>query len=300
MKKNNKIILILIILILVIIGIFVFYINKNKKAIYLIFNDSGAFKYEDKEWATFDKEENAIFDDKFNIFINNENKGKYEIRYVNDKWYFFNEDRDSIDFSGDLFAYHSKENISLANIKKQELNNQDISYLNKVLKKENLEVNSLNGYRINEKVSLDIDGDDKEETIYAVSNADIMENNGKVFSCVYYVKNNKVYTLRLDVYDNNADEYYLYTINNLFKMENNGKYYLSITQFSDMTSENNGTYLYGLNMTNKYELLVSSNDKTKNKAKRSNNTILIFIIPVIIIIIGGYLFYKKVTAEEID
>lgn len=300
MKKKNQIVLILIILVLVIIGIYIFFNSQKNEATYLVFNDSGTFKYERKKWTTFDKEENTIFDNKFNVLIDNENKGKYEIRYVNDKWYYFDKKINSINFSGDLFAYYSNKDIELANIQKQQLNEQDITYLNQVLKKENIKVERISNYRINEKVIFDIDGDEEEEILYAVSNADIMENNGKVFSCVYYVKNNKVYTLRLDVYDDNAEMYYLYTLNNLFQMENNGKYYLSVLQFSDMTNENNGVFLYGLNMTNKYELLVSSNDKTENKAKNKNNTILILLLPIVILAIGGYILYKKITDEGID
>lgn len=301
-KEKGKIIIgIILACILIAVGVYLFLIIAKKNDIYLIFNDSGAFKYEDNKWTTFNNEEDSIFDKEFNVYIDNEYKGKYEIRYVNDMWYYFDENNDSQDFSGELFAYNSKDNITLANIKKEEINENDISYLNDVLKDENIEMNINDYYRINEKVNFDIDSDGKEETIYAISNADVMENQDKVFSTVFYVKNKKTYTLKLDIYDESEDNYYLYSVNNLFEMEKNGKYYLSINQFSDMTNANNGTLLYQLNITNQYKLVISSNDRTTDQSnKNGNNGIFIILIPAIILIIVGYLFYKKIKKEEID
>lgn len=303
MKKNSKkwkIILVFIILVIILlIGGFAYFHNQNKP-LYLVFKDYGAFKYEDDKWYNLEIANDKIFDKKFTVFIDNEKKGKYEIRYFSDRWYYFDDNRDSIDFTGDLFAYYGDKDISVTNLEKQKLNIGDLEYLNKVLKKENIEVNNVDNYRINEKVILDIDADEKEETIYAVSNADVMENNGKVFSCVFYVKDNKVYTLKLNIYENSKETYYLYSINNLFQMENNGKYFLSIVQFSDMTNENNGISLYGLNMTNKYKLLIASNDKTKNKENKNKNMIVILLISVVIVILGGYIIYRKIMNEEID
>lgn len=303
MKKNSKkwkIVLTFVVLIIILLISGYIYLQNQNKPLYLVFKDYGSFKYEDDKWYNIDIATDKIFDKKFTVFIDNIKKGKYEIRYFSDRWYYFNDDRDSIDFTGDLFAYYSNKNISVANIEKQKLNTDDIEYLNKVLQKENIEVTNLDDYRINEKVILDIDADEKEETIYAVSNADVMENNGKVFSCLFYVKNDKVYTLKLDIYENQEEDYYLYSINNLFQMENNGKYFLSIIQFSDMTNENNGVSLYGLNMTNKYKLLIASNEKTANPTKKNKNVILILLIPVIIVILGGYIIYRKIMSEEID
>lgn len=302
MKKNKKKIIIGIVLIFVLIaiGVYLFLSKTKKNDTYLIFNDSGTFKYEDEEWTTFNNAEDPIFDNDFNVYIDNEYKGKYEIRYVNDMWYYFDENNDSQDFSGELFAYNSKDDITLANIKKQEIDENDISYLNDVLKDEDIKTGINDYYRINEKIDFDVDGDGKEETIYAISNADVMENQDKVFSTVFYVKNNKIHTLKLDAYDSDEENYYLYSINNLFELEKNGKYYLSINQFSDMTNANNGTLLYQLNVSNQYKLLISSNDTTDQSNKGGNNGIWILFIPIIIIVIGGYLFYKKITKEEID
>lgn len=303
MKKNKKKLIIGIVLffVLIAIGVYLFLIIAKKNDTYLIFNDSGAFKYEDNKWTTFNNEEDSIFDKQFNVYIDNEYKGRYEIRYVNDMWYYFDENNDSQDFSGELFAYNSKDDITLANIKKQEIDENDIFYINDILTDADIKMDINDYYRINEKVNFDIDSDGNEETIYAISNADVMENQDKVFSTVFYVKNNKVHTLKLDVYDSDEENYYLYSINNLFELEKNGKYYLSINQFSDMTNVNNGTLLYQLNISNQYKLLISSNDRTADQSnKNRNNSIFIILIPVIILAIVGYLFYKKVIKEEID
>lgn len=297
MKKNK--ILIGIIIIVVLIGIFIFFQNQSKKNDYFVIGDYGTFKYEKGKWSTFDRESNNIFDNKFDVYIDNESKGNYEIRYFNDKWYYFDKNMDSQNFTGNLFAYYTDKEIEVAKIEKGTLTESDMTYLNKVLNKEKIIMQVNDYYRINEKISFDIDSDGTEEIIYAVSNADIMENNGKTFSCVFYVKNEKIITLILETYDDNEDEYLLYSVNTLFQMENNGKYYLSIDQFSDMSNENNGVILYGLNNLNKYKLLVSSDAKTEDKTK-NNNGILFIIIPLVIIVVGVYLFYKKVTKEEID
>lgn len=297
--KKKKSLMIIIIIIVILIGIFILFQNQSNKKDYFVIGDYGTFKYEKGKWSTFDRESNNIFDNKFNVYIDNQEKGKYEIRYFNDKWYYFDNEMDSQNFTGNLFAYYSDKNMSVANVEKETLTESDMVYLNKVLKKEKITMQADDYYRINEKISFDIDGDDIEENIYAVSNADIMENNGKTFSCLYYVKNDKPITLVLETYDNNEDEYLLYSVNTLFKMENNGKYYLSIDQFSDMSNENNGVLLYGLNSLNKYKLLVSSDDKTEDKSKK-NNGIFYIIIPVVILVLGVYIFYRKVSAEEID
>ncbi len=299
MKKNKKFIFLWLIIFIIILTVVFFYHTKNSKKIYLVFNDYGAFKYEDDEWAVFDKEENTIFDHPFKVYINGEDKGDYEIRFFNGKWYYFDEDMDSMNFSGNLFAYNSKQKISLAQVNKNKLNRDDINYLNKVLKKKNLQVENIDNYKINEKVTFDIDQDEKEETIYAVSNADVMQEVENPFSCLFYVKNSKIYILKLDVYTEN-DDYYLYTINNLFEVGDNGKYYLSIIQFSDMTNENNGMLLYQLNRNGKYELTISSNEKTKDRTRNNDNSIYIGVLLFVIMLVGIYFFYRKMTKEEID
>lgn len=302
MNKKSKFWIILVIVILIVISIFVFFNEKGKtsKDAYFVYNDSGTFMYSNGKWDNFSKEENTIFDNKFKVYIDRESKGKFEMRYVNDRWYFFDSNMDSEDFSGDIFAYYSKNNISVAENKVEEIDSNDISYINKALKKEKITVNESTAYRIGEKTNYDVDSDGKEETIYAVSTADILEDLDDSFSTIFYVKNNKVYTLLLDTYTNNSDSVILYSINNLFSFENENKYYLSINQFSDMSNENDGTILYGLDLTNKYKLEISSNEKTSKVKNNSSLNLWWIILPVILIALGAYAFYKKMQEKDID
>ena len=67
-----------------------------------------------------------------------------------------------------------------------------------------------------------------------------------------------------------------------------------------MNNDNNNTILYGLDLRNKYKLKISSNSNTKRVNNESSLTILWIILPIVLLVIGGYIFYKKTQAEEID
>lgn len=302
MKKKNGIWIILVILVLIIIGVFIYMRNANqgKNDSYIVFNDSSVFRYHKEKWEKISKEENRVFDNRFDVYMDNNYEGKFEIRYVNDKWYYFDENMDSKDLSGDMFAYYSKNDISLAKNKIEQVNSEDINYINKALKKKKIVVNENTNYIMNEKISYDVDSDGKNETIYALSNADVLEDLTDTFSTVFYIKNNKVYTLLLENYTNESENVVLYSINNLFAFKDENKYYLSINEFSDMNNDNNNTILYGLDLRNKYKLKISSNSNTKRVNNESSLTILWIILPIVLLVIGGYIFCKKTQAEEID
>lgn len=302
MKKKNGIWIILVILVLIMIGVFIYMKNANqgKNDSYIVFNDSAVFRHHKEKWEKISKEENRVFDNRFDVYMDNNYEGKFEIRYVNDKWYYFDENMDSKDLSGDMFAYYSKNDISLAKNKIEQVNSEDINYINKALKKKKIVVNENTNYIMNEKISYDVDSDGKNETIYALSNADVLEDLTDTFSTVFYVKNNKVYTLLLENYTNESENVVLYSINNLFAFKDENKYYLSINEFSDMNNDNNNTILYGLDLRNKYKLEISSNSNTKRVNSESSLTILWIILPIVLLVIGGYIFYKKTQAEEID
>ncbi len=302
MKKKNGSWIILVILVLIIIGVFIYMKNANqeKNDSYIVYNDSAVFRYHKEKWEKISKEENGVFDNRFDVYMDNSYEGKFEIRYVNDKWYYFDENMDSKDLSGEMFAYYSKNDILLAKNKIEQVNSEDVNYINKALKKKKIMVDENTNYIMNEKISYDVDSDGKNETIYALSNADVLEDLTDTFSTVFYVKNNKVHTLLLENYTNESENIVLYSINNLFTFKNEDKYYLSINEFSDMNNDNNNTILYGLDLRNKYKLEISSNSNTKRVSNKSSLTILWIILPIILLVIGGYIFYKKTQEEEID
>ncbi len=304
-KKNFWFVLSIIIMAIIIISTIVV-INvlspKQKKQIsYFAFFDIGAFKNTNDKWSVIPIDDTQVFSNKFDVLIDNEYMGKYELRYFDNKWYFFDNDMNSESFSGDLFAYHSNQKVSVANIVINELESSDLTYVNKVLEKEGYSLSSLNNLTISEKIEFDIDSDGEDEVIYSVSDADIMSNQKNAFSTVFYLKNNKVYTIKLDIYTSNNQIYSLYSINNLFKIGNSNKYYMCIYKFSEMNSENQEISIYKLNKSNHYELAISSNDKI-DKSKEKGNSIIALVIILPILIIGAIviIIYYNISKNNID
>ncbi len=131
---------------------------------------------------------------KFDVYVNNQLLGNYNLLY-NNIWYLFDDNRNSKSYGGSLIAIRGNKKYEVIDFQEEDLNEEDLKKVKNVLKSENIEYTYNLSYK--KKVTLDVDGDSKEETIYAISNVFTSEPNQK-FSIVF-IDNDGIEVLYKDV-----------------------------------------------------------------------------------------------------
>ncbi|MBQ7141314.1 MAG: hypothetical protein IJO32_07425 [Bacilli bacterium] len=231
MKKSYIIIFgslsIYILLVLILFG-------KNEKKIIpeeyiLIGNDIKLSTYDNK-WDTID---NEVFNiKKFYVYDDNEYKGKFEVKYHNDRVYLFDEKRNSIKLNGNFTAVSSK-NIKIKEFKIDSITDINNSIIKKIEEELKIKIDSLEQLSLNQKVVLDFDNDGENEELYLLSNMFNM-NNGKIkkgFSLVWYVNNNKIQKLiDLVINEKKRLDSYSYSISGIIDYNNDKEYELIISK----------------------------------------------------------------------
>ena len=164
--KKSYIVIVIIFVIYTAIMCFVFGNRKNKDDTKFLVNNS-IFTYKNDKWdiSSFDNETYAKL--LFNVYINNEYQGKFYLRSHNDKWYYFDDNNESYDFYGSLFATGEKVSTDVINFNES---SASLSEVTEILSSNDLSINSLDELTQNKKISFDFDSDGDDETIYSLSN----------------------------------------------------------------------------------------------------------------------------------
>lgn len=177
----------------------------------------------------------------YNVYINSDYKGKYDIELINDTFYYYDKNVNKTTYSGDLFAYSGGGSIIIKDdYDTSQITLDDIKYVNNLIEELKDTEISIFDLTLNKKIAIDLDNDKKDEYIYILSNFGC-ENckNSDYFSIVFIVDNNKASLLsksydKTDYYGINFyDLEYILDINN----DNNYEIVLSKSTFG-----NNKTY----------------------------------------------------------
>lgn len=199
---------------------------EKRKNTYLIIGNLIKFQYENGEWSDIqDKSKYNLVD--YDTYVNNVKLGNYKIQQFQNKWYLFDKDNNSIKYDGKLLAINTKRDFNLVEYKTKALDNNDKNILNEILKKHQIYKYKLN---VGEKVTLDFNGDGKTETLYAVSNAFIQEEQ-RNFALLVIIDNDKTIILK-QVYKESmfADEIPLMKIISIVDIDNDKKYEIIVDE----------------------------------------------------------------------
>ena len=216
MKKKKRYVVILVILAIYLLAMFLLfgnYIKKGKYETTIIIGQNTIWNYSDRKWINITS--NSTIQElnwtKYNIYLDNKYTGEYYLWY-DDKWYLFDDNKNAIKKDGNLLAFRSNYDIKVHNFSTSEI--KDYSYVKKVLSDNNLDINSK--FTVNNQITLDIDNDGTEETIYIISNVFAIDfYSDTIFSIVFMVKDGKIHTIYQDIdknYSTNGCKPYINTI----------------------------------------------------------------------------------------
>lgn len=169
------------------------YIRKNKLQTTLIVGEDTVWQLINKNWYYKDPSGDieAINWEEYEVYSNQQYLGKYDL-WHNDKWYLFDNKKNSYNYDGSLLAYSSNYNIKVSQFSIS--TPTDYTYIRKVLNDNSYSINS--ELTVNSVINIDYDNDGIEEQFYLLSNAFPIDTEPDyIFSIVFMVKENKIYEL---------------------------------------------------------------------------------------------------------
>ncbi len=298
-NKKNKVLMILGI-VAIVICVFVFVkFNLDARKAFLVIGDE-TWGYIDKKWTNI-KNTSGVFDKyNFNVYVDKKYQGKYEMKYFNNIWYYFDKENDSHKFDGDIISLAGDRNIDFVNVTIEEVIDSDLENINSALKEKSVNIIDLDKYPVKEKISYDFDGDGVEETVYSINNIASSISEGSVFTAVLYHKNdeNKI-VIYDDVKKQNEDDLFTYHLNYVVNVNKKNNLILSAGKNLDITSTKYVMYSFSLNDAKK-EHESSENYANVNVGNNDQIGKDVAIIILVISVIGVlfYLFIKKQTKEK--
>lgn len=253
--KKKKVIITLIIFVILYLGLMMLITNPSRQkkldlqaSDYLILGYDSVWKYRDGIWKDVENLEEVLEVKNFDVYIDNQNKGKYELRLRNDIWNYYDLNGKQMKFSGEILAISTSKNYSVPKIEKQSLTAEDLPLINEQLKQDNISIISINELYLGSKILYDINSDGKQEkliyftTMYAEGNVD-----GKVVSMVMIQEENKTQILKKEIVDK-VYEYrdgHVFVISNLLKYNDNN-YNIIIKQFRPMGNQEDNHFMYAI------------------------------------------------------
>lgn len=194
MKKDKKVAI--FILIFLIVGAIIFFLtigidllNKSSENIIIIGN-SGGFKKVNSRWVHINtkNELKSLSGNKFNVYVDNSYFGNYNLLY-DDKWYLFKNDDTPVNYNGNMLALSGSIKYKVANFTTHDI--EDKTYVNRVLRENNISEDSILTYSY--YTDIDLNNDGVLERIYTISNKFPYEDVGNLsFSYIFMLKNDKI------------------------------------------------------------------------------------------------------------
>lgn len=221
-KFEVSIMIILFTFTVVVIGCYMIYNIIISKQTYTLFLKP--YKVlECKKWNCEDVTEDSIkYNNKeYNVVINGEDIGVNSLYYnkANDKYYVFNKNNENLYKDGNLFGYTGKISISSPSYKVEQISSNDYSDI-----KNKLKIDFNEDYIIdNGKISLDFDGDGKNETLYYFYTGLDVGGLDMFFEYVIFGSNSKFYKiLGNSSNETNIDNVGISTITNVLDIFDDG------------------------------------------------------------------------------
>lgn len=199
MRKKSTYIILIIILLLFFLIVFYFFgldsIKKENDLTTIIVGNRTIWTLENRKWKMVPLEYfNNYSWKKFHVFLNQEEKGDYDL-WFDDDWYFFDDKKNSILLDGDLLAYQSNHSVDVYPFEIEDITNLNLVY--SYLDEKGISTNDFTSFY---QIPFDFDNDGYTEMFYVVSNAfpiDFLPN--EIFSLVFMEKNGIIYPIYTDI-----------------------------------------------------------------------------------------------------
>ena len=199
-------------------------VKQNNYSSTIIVGNSTVWDYSNKNWvnvrATTSIEK--LNWNKFLVYSNNEKIGEYSL-WHDDKWYVFDDNKNSVKIDGDLLAISANFDVKVLPFQLEQLNNNDMKYVYAVLQKNNLSVE--NKFTSLGKVRVDFDNDGVVENFYVMSNVFATDFTHKmIFSIVFMIKDDSIYYIYNDISENRSYNGCKPYFNSFIDVNNDNKY----------------------------------------------------------------------------
>ena len=219
--------------------------EKNDISAYLVIDGNRVLRYDGNNWEKVDSLENITMKE-FKVYSNNDYKGDYFLTKTNNKYYFFDDKYNSYNIESPFLAVSVKSKLEPINYELVELNDSDYDIVDNYLKK--IKINYSGDYSKQEKYVTDLNGDNKRDYIYVLSNQLYSDD---VFYVVFAKCGSKYITINSQTSANDIKDYELAWILTSSKDKFN-----DIILKSDKNEVYN-YYLYRYNQKNGYNIIIS-------------------------------------------
>ena len=168
MNKSNVKVFILLIIVFVIMFLLAYFFQEDRKLSkgLVVINGYNTYEYKYRNWNKVSNY--GIKWTKFNVYSNQTFVGKFSVNVNNNKYYFFDDKIKSYQIEYPYIAFGTDLKIKLKNYSEETYTSDDINLVSKYLE---IKKNSYRGeYNVFKKYVADLNGDNKEDYIYIVSN----------------------------------------------------------------------------------------------------------------------------------
>lgn len=246
-KKDIRYIVLGIALLILLIGLSIFVRFSNKKIVVVI-NDK-VIGYIDKQWKDVNNTSQVFGKYNFDVYDNLKYKGKYELNYVNDRWYFFDNNNDSYSFSGNIVAVSNKKDVIVEeSVSTNYCDDNDIQSLNPFLQAENINVDLYDENTYKYKIEYDFDKDGKKEIVYSINNLE--SDTASYFTMLLYKNEEKIEKMFYETKElEYKDDLPIFSLDYVITLSSIKKHFLIITSAKnlDVNSTYNMVYSFSNN-----------------------------------------------------
>lgn len=191
-KKNIILLCVVFLLLGIYIFLLLFFNNPNgNKGKYLYVGNYLIWEYKNNEFVQLNEVSDKISEADFVVYDGTKKKYASYAQYVNNNWNFLGKGYSDLNIKDYRIAYTGFKNIDLANYKLKGYDVSDDEYISLINNTKNeSEFNSFRNSLV--KTDVDIDGDEKSETLYTMSSYALSITNYKITSYVFVVDDGKV------------------------------------------------------------------------------------------------------------
>ena len=199
-QLNRKYIILFVILIVyVVLCIMVFGIKQNNenrgKRVYIVLSPKHKFAYSDGKLISSLNWNQIYGDYRFYSYSDGVYLGQYSLMEYGSMLYLFDENNDSVDYSGTLFSYATEDDsqIDLVNTQYTSFDYETEQVLTSLLADTDISMPADEDSIIVQKIPVDLDDDQEEEVLYSIRYTTLEED--KSFSFVCYMDQDKLYRI---------------------------------------------------------------------------------------------------------
>lgn len=241
--------IVLLFVILFIIGhnIFTSKDKLKKSNNYLILGNYLIFQKTNTDYMQINKLSDDILKYKYKITDGTNVKDNIKMQFLNNRWYFFNDEYDEIDMPNFRCASYNWD-IDLANYQKEIINNpNEDPYISEFFSDN--EIEDIETYKNAYVVSFDFDNDGNKESIYTFNNYALEVTEYSQDGYMFVVKDGNI------IYHTNLEETDAYTVMEIIDLDSDNNYEIIVNKGSkDLKTFNSKYQVYTFN-NNKFNLV---------------------------------------------